>query len=425
MKQNLTFNRSIIASTESKIDVNSFDLSMEAFEKKEYLNSFELLLKYINPAIKELYGNPEGTEFYIPHGSIIVSIKIEDNQLKISAPFLALPEKGRIPMMRQIAVLNFSSLNMIQIKLKNNDKLFFEYACPIELVQPWKIYDVLDDICYMGDKYDDEFITKFGATRIYEPKITPYDDVLLNNIYDIIQLSCKECMDAVTYFEGIRKYGSVWNIISITLYKILYYAYPQGQLLNDLNRAVHEMDRDDIPLTDINADAKKIVQRLQKMTKKELSEDLYFTETFVPSKRRSILKNIQDNFEDEYDRATNAIEAKDYITCGIVVVYNFYSLYFYNNLQDDVNDLVVQAMEKASAKPWEEAAPILYKAMKKIMDGDLTLEKEEESKTNTEFDMSAYMNVLKENMQNINMQEFAKNMQEIAAIFSQNKKEEK
>jgi hypothetical protein len=209
------------------MNISSFDLSLEAFDKKEYLQSFYYLLDYINPAFKEKYGNAEATEFYIPHGSIIVSIKIEDNQLKIAVPFLSLPEKGKIPMLRQVAVLNFSYLNIIQIKLKEGNKLFFEYACPVDLAEPYKIYDVLEDICYTGDRFDDEFMTKFGAQRIYEPKVTLYDDVLVENVYQTIQASCAECLEAINYFEGTRKYGYAWNIISCAIFKTLYYAHPQ------------------------------------------------------------------------------------------------------------------------------------------------------------------------------------------------------
>lgn len=40
MKQNLTFTPPVIASTESKLKIEAFDASVEAFENKEYLKSF-------------------------------------------------------------------------------------------------------------------------------------------------------------------------------------------------------------------------------------------------------------------------------------------------------------------------------------------------------------------------------------------------
>ena len=200
MKQALTFTPPILSSTESKLNVEAFDASVEAFENHEYLKSFYALLDYINGDFRTKYGNVQGNEFHIPHGSIIVNIKLDEEKLSITAPFVALPEKGRIPLLRQVAGLNFNAMDLATIYLRDN-RLSFEYSCPIQLINPYKIYYILQEICCTGDKYDDEFETKFGAQRIYEPKTTPYDTASLENIYQAVQISCKECLDAVEYFE--------------------------------------------------------------------------------------------------------------------------------------------------------------------------------------------------------------------------------
>ena len=95
------------------------------------------------------------------HGSIIVNIKLDEEKLSITAPFVALPEKGRIPLLRQVAGLNFNAMDLATIYLRDN-RLSFEYSCPIQLINPYKIYYILQEICCTGDKYDDEFETKFG-----------------------------------------------------------------------------------------------------------------------------------------------------------------------------------------------------------------------------------------------------------------------
>ncbi|NDV67642.1 YbjN domain-containing protein [Dysgonomonas sp. 25] len=371
MKQTLTFNPSIIGSTASKLNVDAWDIASDAYDKKEYLKSFHALLDYINPDIRVKYGNANDSEYSIPHGSVIVNIKVDTDTLKISAPFLKIPETNRVPLLRQTASLNFRNIDLAQIELKDG-QLQFEYSCPMALADPYKMYYVFREICYTGDKYDDEFATKFGAERIYEPKITPYNAATVDTVYNTIQSSCKECMEGLKYYENERKYGYAWNVVACTILKILYYAHPQGQLLNDLNKTVYELDREDIPLSEVVNIGKREVERLQGMTKEQLAEDLYFVEMFVSPKRRSSLKNIQDNFENTYKKVTNYIEQEDYMAVAVMVTYSFYNMYFYNNVQDDVNNLVVNAMTESSAKPWHEAAPILYKAMDKIMNGNLS-----------------------------------------------------
>ena len=139
MKQTLSFHSPIIASTQSKVDVEAFEKSTDAFEKGEHLQSFYLLLDYIDPELRSKFGNAEGTEFAVPHGSIMVYLKLEGDQLNITAPFLLLPEKGRIPLLRQVAALNLTELTLACISLQN-DKLFFDFHCPVALCNPYKIY---------------------------------------------------------------------------------------------------------------------------------------------------------------------------------------------------------------------------------------------------------------------------------------------
>ena len=420
MKKTLTFNLSTIPSTASRMDVDAFDRSVEAFDRKEYLTAFHTLLDFINPELRPKYGNPEGTEFEIPHGSIVVHIRIADDRLWIEAPFLSLPAKGRIPLMRQTAVLNICYMDLARIALRD-EKLYFEYDCPLALAQPAKIYYVLRDICRTGDRYDDEFVAKFHAERIYEPRITPYDAQTVAQVYDVVQLSCRECMDLVAGFESERNFGYAWNIIATTLLKICYCARPQGQLLNDLDKAIREHDREDIPLTEVVARSKQVVLKLQAMSCDELAGNLYFVETFVPDKMRSSLKNIQENFCESFKRASAALERKDYLVSCLSVVYKFYEMYYYNNLQDDVNAVALRALTRTSAMPLEEAAPILVEAMEAIMEGELDIDEEEDTEDAVDIEQmqqamqAQAMAGMQQMMQGVNMTEYMKQAQAMQA----------
>ena len=152
---------------------------------------------------------------------------------------------------------------------------------------------------------------------------------------------------------------------------------------------------------------REMVERLQKMPKEELADHLYYVETFIPDKRRSNLQNIQENFEDCYKKVSAYMESGDYMTACIMMIYKFYEMYYYNNLQDDVNTLVVKAMQKTSAQPWDKAAPILYQAMENIMEDNLEDEEEEEDETEA-IDMNAYM----QNVQAM-QQQVMQNMQQM------------
>lgn len=425
MKQTLTYHAPTVASTASRIDPEAYDRSLEHFEQGEYVAALHALLDYINPELRGKYGNPEGTEFKVPHGSIIVGLKITGERLEIDAPFLALPDKGRIPLLRQIAGLNTNVLDLPCIRLIDS-RFHFTYDCPLALTHPAKVYDVLYDICSTGDRYDDEFAAKFGAQRIYEPEVKPYDAETVERIYREIRQTCAECLDAVKGFETDRKYGYAWNVIASALLEILYFAHPQGQLLNELDKAVREHDREDIPVQEVIARGKEAIRKIAAVSQEQLSQDLYFVETFVSDKRRSNLKNIQDNFEKTFDNATAALNADDAMACCVMIVYKFYEMYYYNNVQDDVNAIVSKALRRTSAMPWDEAAPILHAAMERIMEGDLDDDDDEAANPFAGADMEAVMAQaqqmqqaamaqMAQAMQGVDMGEYMKNIQNMMA----------
>lgn len=370
MKTTHPFVPPVLDSTQSKVNMEAYEQAMDSYNEGKHLEAFHLLLDHLNPEFRPKYGNADGTEFHIPHGSILVHIAIADGRLSISADFLELPEKGRVAMLRQIADLNINRLMLPRFR-KIGDKLKMEYTCPLSQGHPHKLYFILRNICHTGDRYDDEFCSKFGARRSYEPQVTPYPEQEAARIREAIGQTCRETLDAVKEYESERKYGYSWNVIDIALYKIAYFAHPQGQLMNDLEKAVDDMDKE-LPIAELVAKGKAFLERLLAMPDEELVRDLYFVDTLVSTKRRSSLNNVQENFKDVYQEASEAIEAENYERSTVRILYKFYEMYFYNDVQDDLNAVVAGALRKSAGKSMEEASEILFEALEKVMEDDLT-----------------------------------------------------
>ena len=172
MKQTPRFVEPILDSTRSSLNPEYLDRSVEQYAAGNHKEAFHLLLDYLNDTIRPRFGNADGTEFRIPHGSILVCIRIDDGKLSIRADFLTLPAKQRTAMLRQVADLTLNRLMLSRFR-KEGDKLRMEYECPLSQSHPHKLFFILRNICHVGDRYDDEFCTKFGAERCYEPRVTP------------------------------------------------------------------------------------------------------------------------------------------------------------------------------------------------------------------------------------------------------------
>ena len=119
------------------------------------------------------------------------------------------------------------------------------------------------------------------------------------------------------------------------------------------------------------------------MSREELARDLYHVDTLISTKRRSSLRNVQDNLREVYGQAEQAIQGGNFEAAAIRMLYKFYEMYYYCDVQDDINGVVARALAKASGQPWEEAAEALYDALDAIMEGNL------EGDDDTDFDFSA------------------------------------
>lgn len=369
MKTTHPFVAPVLGSTQSKVNMEAYEQAIDQYNEGNYLGAFYQLLDHLNPEFRTKYGNANGTEFHIPHGSILVHIRIADDRLHISADFLILPEKGRVAMLRQVADLNINRLMLPRFR-KEDDRLMMEYACPLSQSHPHKLYFILRNICHVGDRYDDEFCTKFGATRCYEPRVTPYPAETVDRIYEAVQSLVRATLDAVREYNDQRRYGYSWNVIDTTFYQISYFAQPQGQLANDLDKAVDDMD-EELPVAELVMKGMAFLEKLLAMPKEKLAEDLYFVDTLVSIKGPSSLQNVQENMKDVYEEATAAMQNKDFERAAVRICYKFYEAYFYNDMQDDLNSIFVKALREAADQPMEKAAETLWNALDKVMEGEI------------------------------------------------------
>lgn len=378
MKNAITYFEPVHSSTQSAFDAERYRQSVELYDNKQYTEALHTFLDSLNPKFRETYGNAEGTEFHIPHGSIVVDILLADDRLRIHADFMELPAKGSVAMLRQVAGLNTNQLLLPTFLLEGN-KLTLDYSCPIQRSHPAKLYGVLRDICYIGDQYDDEFSAKFGATRLYTPNVRPYSTEEIDRLYDAIQTICRDALAAVKEYDSNRQGAYSWNILETAVYQILYTAAPQGQLLNELDKAIADLDRD-LPVNELNQKGVEVLKKLAATPKEELARDLYHVDTLISTKRRSSLRNVQDNLREVYEQAEQAIQGGNFEAATVRMLYKFYEMYYYCDVQDDINNVAAKALAKASGLAWEEAADVLYDALDDIMEGNLE---------DTDFDFSA------------------------------------
>ncbi|MGI9544473.1 MAG: type III secretion system chaperone [Cyclobacteriaceae bacterium] len=366
MNQSPTYDKSLIGSTQSKINAPYWDTVLSQHESGKYKDALVGILHYLDPGLAERTGNADQTQFTIPHGSIVVNFEIKDDQINIWAPFVKLPEQNPIPLLRQAAQINFNPLKLAQVVLEDQD-LVFRYSCPLELCEPYKMYDVFYEICTYSDAYDDDFIEKFKARRLREPVIEHFTNEQKEIIWNKVQGYVKEAFDYTSYFEEKRIQGFTWDMINITLKRIEFYAAPQGVLRARLEKTINQMQNRGNSFQDQLRIGREFLKKLQNYSREEFDQDLYLAETFVPYKSRTSLEKIKNTLKTAHDRAHNERGKSDFMAATFTVLYEFYNLFYYYNVQNDLAQTINAGMEQASGKKWKEASDTLWQAIDGIM----------------------------------------------------------
>ena len=343
--------------------------AVAAFDQHDYVKSIQLLIDALDGDFRERYGNKAGTSFTIPHGSIVVNINIEPTTLHISADFLKLPENGRVAMLRQICEMNTENLMLARF-VKNGDILKMEYSCPITDTHPHKIHSVIHNICAVGDKYDDELCSRFNASRCYTPKITPFTPAQVDAVYVGLHTIGSLALEAASEFCSQRGFIYAWTIVSGAIYQFSFFANPQGQLINEIDKAIESMN-DERPLEELVSRGVSFLKRLMAMSKEELAKDLYTVEMMVSVKSFASLQSVQEDFEGTHDDTTEAMQKRDYAQVFVRIYHIFYRLLVDNNIPLLLEFHIVRALQKSANLPLKEAAEVLHTALSKLMEGDI------------------------------------------------------
>jgi len=368
------FDKTLLDTVHRHVDPEKWDKVSELYEKKQYRDVVTGILDYVDSDLMDRTGNEEKTRFDIPHGSAVVHLSIENQQFQVTAPFLTLPTTHNVPLLRQVAQINIFPLNLSTISLEE-DRLIFKYSCPLELCEPYKIYNVLREICAYADAYDDEFITKFNAIRVHKPNLKPFSDENKDKAWKQVQAYIAETVRYVDYFEKKRMVELCVDMITIALMKIDYYTAPQGILRTDIEKTVSLMQDQDIPVTDKIRKGKERIDSLKNYNPQNFKKALYTAEMFIPLKFNFTNEMIDPYFQAFYEPVQNDIANRNYIGAVTTLQTAFLNLFYHYIFPDDVQEILTDALTESRGKSWEKAAIILKEALENVLNRDKTKRK--------------------------------------------------
>lgn len=368
MNKNITYYPPIQAMGSSTRQDEKWDEAVALFNNKQYDKVLPTLLDYVGA---HLQSKKTGDTYEIPHGSVVVTIRQTEKELTIKCPFLNIENAKKVPLMRKLAEIRMSPLNLTNVALEG-DLVYFSFSCPINLCEPYKLYSVLREVCYFADSYDDEFIEKFDAAHLQEPKITHFAQSLKEEAYTNYLNILEDGTHPFNQYMEQRDGNNAWYTLNITFKQIEFYAAPQGYLRTVLENAIDGIHDRNTPFQERLLQGKKNLEKLQAYTKAKFLEDLYQVETFIPHKYSGKKENIRENWEDSYGDAQEMIANSRFEDASNLLQSCFYGLFYYSLVDDSISKPITDAMAQANGLDCNQAAPILLKGMQAIMEDNFT-----------------------------------------------------
>lgn len=367
MKQTLAYIPPVSTLAEGEICIDTLDAAKDLHAQGKYAESVRLFIDGLGRKLRSQYGNAMGTTFRIPHGSALINIEITETEFRVYSDFLRLssdPAK-RVAMLRAVGELNSRRLMLARI-VKRGSELRIEYHCPIEQTHTHKLYGLVNNICYVADRFDDELCEKFGAERIVAPEITPYATADVDRIYEALQRTGRYAIETAQELTKERNHTGAWLMMSTAFFQILYYADPKGMLAVELDKALTDLD-DKLPTSEQVVRAIRLFEEIMGRSKEELSQGLYHTHVLMTQKNRASLPEIQESFEKGYEEVTQSIQSGNYERVVLRLLHIIYRAYNHNVMPVQIDRTLAVALQDAGQMSVERAATSLYRAVDRVM----------------------------------------------------------
>ena len=348
-----------------------WDDAVDAFDEKKYKETIINVLTYMNPNVFDGVDTSGDFEIVKPQGSAEIHIKVTDTTFSIKAPFLKMTENtNKVALLRKVSEVNFTPLRLAQIH-QNNDELWFEYEMPIELSQPNKVYDIIYNVAFYADEYDDMFINDYKAEFIRKPSYKELSDTEKEQVWQQITDVFEDYKNYTELFKEKRWDDYIWDILAISMLKISNMPYVHGELRSDLIRNIGRIVNGDL---DYNFRVDKAVNFMKKLIdtpKEEIFKNIYHAESLISLRWRSSEQAITDKLKVYLERVQDYEKKENYFAVSYYLQFIFLKLIYDYNLDDNYKQAIYNVLEEVSGLEPSEAAPKLIKVFYAMQDGSI------------------------------------------------------
>ena len=342
-----------------RIDIQEWTRAVDSFDAKQYKESLIHLFNYINRSLLKGVDRKKDFKFSHMQGSAEITIEVSDRKFKVESPIVYVTEETNlVALLRRVAEINFSTLDIEQIVFEDN-LLIFRYETPLEASHPGKIYNLLNNIALRADDYDDIFIEEYGAKRYKELDVEYLSKEEKQETIKYIREILKETESYSQQFVEDRRENYRWDIIVITLLRLSNMLYMQGRLRTDLIKNIEFMYDGEIEFNQRINKGLQYIKELQEYSDEYYEKNLYHAEQFFSLRWRATPTILQERIEGHKKTLNSMIENDDHMAQSFFLYGIFLKLIYNYNLNRAYKGEIERVLKEVSKKSTKVAAPKL------------------------------------------------------------------
>ena len=258
-----------------------WDLSLDSFKEKNYLEGFRLLFDYLlddgegNIVVKET--DSKVLNFVIYQGSKMIEGTASNEFIKAEAK-ISIVKRQNIAFLRRLLEINYS-LKYCRFALDRDDNLTMVFYSKAVDASPYKIYYALKELATKADKQDDILEGEFrNLEAINNAHVIPSTPSEKQAKYAFFVAQMSKAIDLVdnSGYNFVKYPGAISYILLSTVYKMDYLIKPEGPLMEAFEKIHRDFFQHNQKTPQIkNAALLKEIKKLKAYEREEFNKEIY------------------------------------------------------------------------------------------------------------------------------------------------------
>lgn len=342
-----------------------WELVRKAHEDKKYKEVFYRSLNYINGSSRFNESLLESKSLQVLQGGRPIDISWDDDRVKFKTELLNFHGNVELAALRKMSEFSFYDLKLVQLKVID-DKIILLYQEEWIALDPYKLFDVMEDLCNFGDFLESYMVKKFGLVSLNQTRRTFVENKKIDAAWGLFQEMNKETKQLLDDFEKKRWRDSIVELFWNYLQKIEFTFSPRAYLKLEIKSALTDLN----PGVNFDTMYAKVFtnfKKISEISKENFQKSFFKEKSFMPARRVAYVERTKMHFDDYMKNAFQYRNKQDHILTTLYLntaIYTYLNRYF---CEKELEVYLKNLLNRGSVANWKTSSERLYQGIERYL----------------------------------------------------------